>query len=109
MKKGILIVLGTLFGITILISGCNKSEEKKAETPSVEKQMVEEKAPAMKPEMAEETEQEAETATEKTENITEQAVGAAKEMGQQTMESIIEKMPEEVKQSGGDEMEKAAD
>jgi len=98
MKRGILIVLGALFGITILISGCSKSEEKMAETPSVEKQMVEQEAPAMKQEVAEKTEQQAaETATMKTETMTEQAVETVKEMGQQAMESITEKMPEEVK------------
>lgn len=109
MKKGILSGLGVLFVVAILISGCGKSEEKKAEAPPVEKQtgqqeamMVQEKAAAVKQEVV-----------EKAAIMTEQAVETAKEMGQQALESTREKMSEEgqqavdtVKQYGGDLMEK---
>ena len=63
MKKGILSGLGVLFVAAILISGCSKPEEKKAETPPVEKQIVQEKAPAVKQEMAEKVEPAAESTT----------------------------------------------
>ena len=62
MKKGILSGLGVLFVAAILISGCSKPEEKKAEAPPVQKQTVQEKAPAVKQETAEKAEPTAEKA-----------------------------------------------
>ena len=56
MKKGIFYGFGILFVVAILISGCSKPEEKKAEAPPVEKQTVQEKAPAAQQEMAEKAE-----------------------------------------------------
>ena len=63
MKKGILCGFGVLFVVSILISGCSKPEEKKAEAPPETKQTMEQPAPAVQepaPEMKGE-------ATEKTE------------------------------------------
>ena len=59
MKKEMLISFGILFAVAVLISGCSKPEEKKAETPPVEKQIVQEKAPAVKQEMAKQYSEEA--------------------------------------------------
>ena len=85
MKKGIFSGLGVLFVVAILISGCGKSEEKKAEAPLVKKQTVQqkatpvqEKAAAVKQEVLEKAEPAVETATEKAATMTDQAVGAAK-------------------------------
>ena len=83
-----------LFAVAVLICGCSKPEEKKAETPPVEKQIVQEKAPAVKQEMAEKVEPAAESTT-----MEEQAIKAAKEMGQQALEKEIEKLPEEQQQA----------
>jgi type IV secretory pathway VirB10-like protein len=94
MKKEMLISFGILFAVAVLISGCSKPEEKKAETPPVEKQIVQEKAPAVKQEMAEKVEPAAESTT-----MEEQAIKAAKEMGQQALDKEIEKLPEEQQQA----------
>ena len=100
MKKQILYNLGILFIATsMVVSGCSKPEEKKAEAPAVEKQMVQEKAPVAQKEMVEKAEPALETAKEQTPTMTDQAVEAAKEMGQQALESASEKLPEEVKQA----------
>jgi len=53
MKKGILVGFGSLFVIALLISGCSKPEEKKAEAPVAEQQMEQEQAPAANQEMGE--------------------------------------------------------
>jgi hypothetical protein len=53
VKKGIVIGLGILFIVAILFSGCGKSDEKKAEAPSVQKQAVKQKAAAVKTERGE--------------------------------------------------------
>ena len=94
MKKEILSGLGVLFCVAILISGCSKPEEKKVEAPPVKKQIVQEKAPAVKQEMAEKVEPTAESAT-----LEDQAIEVAKEMGQQALEKEIEKLPEEQQQA----------
>ena len=70
MKKGILSGLGVLFVAAILISGCSKPEEKKAEAPPVQKQTVQEKAPAVKQETAEKAEPTAEKAEPAVESAT---------------------------------------
>ncbi len=108
MKKGILIVWGILFAVTILISGCSKSEDKKAEAPSKIMQAVEQKATAVKEKTAEMTkeavekvEATAESAGQKTATMTETAVESAKEMGQQAVEKV--------KEYSGSQMEQAAD
>ena len=62
MKKGIFYGFGILFVVALLISGCSKPEEKKVEAPPVEKQTVQEKAPAVQQEMAEKAEPTAEKA-----------------------------------------------
>ena len=122
MKTGMLIVWGILFVITILISGCSKSEDKKADAPSKIMQTIEQKATtakektgAMTKEVVEKVEVTVESAGQKTATMTEKAVESAKEMGQQAMESVSEKMPEEakqavdtVKQYSGSQMEQAA-
>lgn len=107
MKKGILSGLGLLFVVAILMGGCSKPEEKKAEAPPEMKQTIEQKAPAvqeqaaeMKEEAVEKVEPAAESAEEKAATMQEQAVEAGKQMGQQALESAAEeKMPEEVKQA----------
>lgn len=99
MKKEIVYSVGVLFIVATLAVGCSKPEEKKAEAPAVEKQTVQEKAPVVQKEMVEKAEPVVETATEQAPTMTDQAVEAAKEMGQQAMESASEKLPEEVKQA----------
>jgi 5'-3' exonuclease len=96
MKKAILSCLGVLFVAAILMSGCSKSEEKKAEAPSM-KEAIEQKATAVGEKAAEMTkeaevkvEQAAETTAEKTATVTEQAVEAGKEMGKDAVEAVKE-------------------
>ena len=93
--KGILSYFGVLFCAAILVSGCSKPEEKKVEAPPVQKEMVQEKAPVVKQEMEEEkVEPVAESAT-----LEDQAVEAAKQMGQEALDKEIEKLPEEQQQA----------
>jgi len=47
MKKGILCSFGFLFFVSVLISGCSKPEEKKAEAPPETKPTMEQTAPAV--------------------------------------------------------------
>jgi hypothetical protein len=113
MKKGIAVALGTLFVFALVMSGCSKPEEK-AEVPQVEKQMVEEKAPAVSPEavekaeqpaeaakeMGEKTEGSSESAAQQTETMTDKAAETAKEMGQQAVETSIDTMKEKAAEEG---------
>jgi lipid-binding SYLF domain-containing protein len=94
MKKGILSCFGVLFVAAILISGCSKPEEKKAETPPVQKQTVQEKAPAVKQEMAEKAEPTVEPAT-----MTDKAIDVA-------VDVTLEQFKKDIK--GGDEFLKNA-
>jgi lipid-binding SYLF domain-containing protein len=100
MKKGLLSGFGVLFVVSILISGCSKPEEKKVEAPPVEKQAVQEKAPAVKQEVAEKAEPSVESATE-----TEQAggKGMAIDIG---VDATLEQFKKDIK--GGDEFLKSA-
>jgi lipid-binding SYLF domain-containing protein len=94
MKKGILSCFGVLFVAAILISGCSKPEEKKAEAPPVQKQTVQEKAPAVKQEMAEKAEPTVEPAT-----MTDKAIDVA-------VDVTLEQFKKDIK--GGDEFLKSA-
>jgi lipid-binding SYLF domain-containing protein len=100
MLKGILSSFGVLFVVAILISGCSKPEEKKVEAPPVEKQIVQEKAPAVKQEMVEKVEPAAEPAT-----MTEQTskAGMAIDIG---VDATLEQFKKDIK--GGDEFLKSA-
>ena len=94
MLKGILSGFGVLFVVAILISGCSKPEEKKAEAPAMKKQVVQEKPPVEKQEMAEKVEPPVESTS-----LEEQAIEVAKEIGEQALEKEIEKLPEEQQQA----------
>mgnify|MGYP001585736307 FL=1 len=60
MKKGILSGLGLLFVVGILMAGCSKPEEKKAEAPPETKQTMEQQAPVVEQQAAEMKAEEAE-------------------------------------------------
>jgi len=100
MRKGILSSFGVLFVVAILIGGCSKPEEKKAEAPPVEKQAVEEKAPVVKQEMVEKDEPTAESAT-----MTDKVAGAANEIDT-SVDLALEQFKKDIK--GGDEFLKSA-
>jgi lipid-binding SYLF domain-containing protein len=100
MLKGILSSFGVLFVVAILISGCSKPEEKKVEAPPVEKQIVQEKAPAVKQEMVEKVEPAAEPAT-RTEQTSK--AGMAIDIG---VDATLEQFKKDIK--GGDEFLKSA-
>jgi lipid-binding SYLF domain-containing protein len=101
MKKGILSGLGVLFVAAILISGCSKPEEKKAEAPPVQKQTVQEKAPAVKQETAEKAEPTAEKSEPTVEpaTMTDKAIDVA-------VDVTLEQFKKDIK--GGDEFLKTA-
>ena len=105
MKKVILSSMGLLFVLAILMGGCTKPEEKKAEAPPETKQTMEQPAPAveqpapavqeqaaeMKEEPAEKTEPTGEAAGEKAPATEEQAASSAKEIdvgGDATLEQL---------------------
>lgn len=102
MKKGILIGMGILFIAATLNSGCSKPEDKKAEAPAVKMetaQPVEEKAATMQEE-AEKAAPAVESAVKESATMTKQeGAEALKEMGQQAMDSAVQKTPEEVQQA----------
>ncbi|MFC1827349.1 YSC84-related protein [Thermodesulfobacteriota bacterium] len=101
MKKGIFYGFGILFVVAILISGCSKPEEKKVEAPPVEKQTVQEKAPAVQQEMAEKAEptaEKAEPAVEST-TMTDKAIDVA-------VDVTLEQFGKDIK--GGNEFLKSA-
>ena len=100
MRKGILSSFGVLFVVAILIGGCSKPEEKKAEAPPVEKQAVEEKAPVVKQEMVEKDEPTAESAT-----MTDKVAGAANEIDT-SVDLALEQFKKDIK--GGDEFLQSA-
>ena len=108
MKKGILGGFGVLFCVAILISGCSKPEEKKAEAPPVEKQVVQEKAPAVKQETAEKAEptaEKAEPTAEKAEPAVEPATMTDKAIDV-AVDVTLEQFKKDIK--GGDEFLKSA-
>jgi lipid-binding SYLF domain-containing protein len=100
MKKGILGSFGALFVVAILISGCSKPEEKKAEAPPVEKQTVQEKAPVVKQEMEEKVEPTVESAT-----MTDQTTKEGKAIDI-SVDMTLEQFKKDIK--GGDEFLKSA-
>jgi len=115
MKKGILSGLGVLFVAAILISGCSKPEEKKAEAPPVQKQTVQEKAPAVKQETAEKAEptaEKAEPTTEKAEPTAEKAEPTVEPatMTDKAIDVAVDVTLEQFKKDikGGDEFLKTA-
>jgi len=101
MKKVLLGSFGVLFVAAILISGCSKPEEKKAEAPPVEKQTVQEKAPAVKQEVAEKAEPAAEKAEPAVEpaTMTDTAIDVA-------VDVTLEQFKKDIK--GGDDFLKSA-
>ena len=108
MKNGIFCGFGILFVVAILISGCSKPEEKKVDTPPVEKQTVQEKAPAVQQEMAEKAEPDVEKAepdaekvqpTVESETMTDKAIDVA-------VDVTLEQFKKDIK--GGDEFLKSA-
>jgi len=101
MKKVLLGSFGVLFLAAILISGCSKPEEKKAEAPPVEKQTVQEKAPAVKEEVAEKVEPAAEKAEPTVESAT--MTGTAIDVA---VDMTLEQFKKDIK--GGDEFLKSA-
>ncbi|MEK6198011.1 MAG: YSC84-related protein [Desulfobacterales bacterium] len=100
MKKGILGSFGVLFVVAILISGCSKPEEKKAEAPPVEKQTVQEKAPVVKQEMEEKVEPTVESAP-----MTDQTTKEGKAIDI-SVDMTLEQFNKDIK--GGDEFLKSA-
>jgi len=100
MKKGILGSFGVLFVVAILISGCSKPEEKKAEAPPVEKQTVQEKAPVVKQEMEEKVEPTVESAP-----MTDQTTKEGKAIDI-SVDMALEQFNKDIK--GGDEFLKSA-
>jgi len=100
MKKGILISFGVLFVASVLISGCSKPEEKKAEAPPVQEKTVQEKAPAVKQEMVAEEEAAKEEPAEDLATMAEDAVGAAKEIDAK-VDLTLEQFKNDIK--GGDD------
>jgi lipid-binding SYLF domain-containing protein len=100
MKKGILGSFGALFVVAILISGCSKPEEKKAEAPPVEKQTVQEKAPVVKQEMEEKVEPTVESAP-----MTDQTTKEGKAIDI-SVDMTLEQFNKDIK--GGDEFLKSA-
>ena len=112
MKKGILCSFGVLFVVSILISGCSKPEEKKAEAPSETKQTMEQPAPAvqepapeMKGEATEKTEPTGEVAEEKAPAVPDQAMGKAEEINT-GVDVTLEQFKKDIK--GGEEFLKSA-
>lgn len=113
MNKGILSFLGVLFVLAILINACSKPEEKKTEAPPVEKQTIEEKAPAveqesataMKGEEVEKAEGTEEVTEEKAPATTDQPVGTAKEIDT-SVDIALEEFKKDIK--GGEEFLKNA-
>ena len=100
MKNGILGSFGVLFVVAILISGCSKPEEKKAEAPPVEKQTVQEKAPVVKQEMEEKVEPTVESAP-----MTDQTTKEGKAIDI-SVDMTLEQFNKDIK--GGDEFLKSA-
>ena len=112
MKKGILCGFGVLFVVSILISGCSKPEEKKAEAPPETKQTMEqpaqavqEPAPEMKGEATEKTEPTGEVAEEKAPAVPDQAMGKAEEINT-GVDVTLEEFKKDIK--GGEEFLKSA-
>jgi len=119
MKKGILSGLGLLFVVAIMMGGCSKPEEKKAEAPPETKQTMEQQAPAveqqapaveqqaaeMKAEEAEKVEPAAEPAEEEAATIPEEAVETANaiDVG---VDATLEQFKKDIK--GGDEFLQSA-
>ena len=107
MKKGILCVLGVLFFTSIMITGCSKPDEKKAEAPPETKQAVEQPVPAvqeqpveMKEEPVEKTEATGDTAGEKAPDTEDQALGTAMEIDT-SIDVALEEFKKDIK--GGEE------
>lgn len=107
MKKGILCGFGVLFFVSILISGCSKPEEKKAEAPPETKQTMEQPAPEvqeqaaeMKGEAVEKAEGAGEAAEEKAPATTGQPIGTAKEIDA-SVDVALEQFTKDIK--GGKE------
>ena len=105
MKKGILISFGVLFVVSVLISGCSKPEEKKAEAPPEQEKTVLEKAPAVKQEMVAEEEPAKEEPTEELATMAGQAIGAAAEINA-NVDKAMEQFKKDIK--GGDDFLKSA-
>jgi lipid-binding SYLF domain-containing protein len=101
MKKRILSGLGVLFVVSILIGGCSKPEEKKAEAPPVQEKPIQEKAPAAKLEKAEKVEpaEKVESAAEPA-IMADQALGAAQEIDA-NVDKALEHFKKDIK--GGDD------
>jgi len=133
MKKGILCSFGFLFFVSILISGCSKPEEKKAEAPPETKPTMEQTAPAvqqpapaveepapavqepapavqepaaeMKAEEVKKVEPAAESAEEKAPAVPDQAMGKAGEINT-GVDATLEQFKNDIK--GGEEFLKSA-
>jgi lipid-binding SYLF domain-containing protein len=112
MKKGILCGFGVLFFISILISGCSKPEEKKAEAPPETKQTMEQPAQPVQEQAAEtegdvegKAEPTGETAEEKSQDVPDQAMGTANEIDT-GVDVALEQFKSDIK--GGDEFLKSA-
>ena len=112
MKKVILSSMGLLFVLAILMGGCTKPEEKKAEAPPETKQTMEQPAPAaeqpaaeMKAEPAEKAEPTGEAAGEKAPATEEQAASSAKEIDV-GVDATLEQFKKDIK--GGDEFLQSA-
>ena len=112
MKKGILCGFGVLFFVSILISGCSKPEEKKAEAPPETKQTMEQPAPEAQEQAAEMKEEEVEKAEEAGEAAEEQAP-AVPDQSMEKAEKIntgvdmtLEQFKKDIK--GGEEFLKSA-
>ena len=114
MKKVILSSMGLLFVMAILMGGCSKPEEKKAEAPPETKQTMEQQAPAVEqpapavqepaPEMKEEAvgkaEPTGEAAEEKAPAVPDQAMGKAEEINT-GVDATLEQFKKDIK--GGEE------
>jgi lipid-binding SYLF domain-containing protein len=88
MKKGIISGLGLLFVLAILMGGCSKPEEKKAEAPPPEKQTMEQQAPAVQEQAAEMKEEPAEMKEEPAEKV-EPAAESAEEKAPETQDQTL--------------------
>jgi methyl-accepting chemotaxis protein len=108
MKKAILSCLGVLFVAAILMSGCSKSEEKKAEAPSM-KESIEQKATAVGEKAAEMT-KEAEVKVEEAAEMTKEAGAKVEEAAEMAKEAgaKVEQAAEMTKEAGA-KVEQAAE